>query len=119
QVEAMVMLEIGEHVVDGGAIHRHRAIAEAPVDVENRGAETLAKLGHQCVVSFRVFRAHRGSFIFSTISCRRGRPCVATGSVSMRCCSFRMASRTASGRGGQPGMNTSTGMIWSMPCTVA
>ena len=30
---------------------------------------------------------------------------------SIFCCSFTMASRTASGRGGQPGMNTSTGTI--------
>src|SRR3954452_5537196 len=33
----------------------------------------------------------------------------------MRSCSRTMPSRSASGRGGQPGTYTSTGMIWSTP----
>ena len=33
----------------------------------------------------------------------------------MRCCSSTMPWMNASGRGGQPGTYTSTGMIWSTP----
>ena len=46
-------------------------------------------------------------------------PSAGTGSTCTRCCSFISPSRTASGRGGQPGTYTSTGTIVSMPWTVA
>ena len=36
-------------------------------------------------------------------------------SFMMRCCNMTMPWMNASGRGGQPGTYTSTGMIWSTP----
>src|SRR5678815_3922301 len=118
QIEAMFVAQIREHIVDDLALDRDRAIAEAAIDVEDRACKPVAQILNQRVVACAIV-FHSGSFIFSTTSCRRGRPREVTGSLSMRSCSLMIASRTASGRGGQPGMNTSTGMIWSMPCTVA
>src|SRR5688572_29554614 len=44
---------------------------------------------------------------------------VHAGSPRMRACSFRIASISASGRGGQPGTYMSTGTMRSTPCTMA
>src|SRR5580704_14246336 len=143
EIERRVFAQEGAHALPLARLDHRGLVAEARVRLEDGGAKTLLQLLEDSLAhevppfairsalassSLIAGRRSRGSAAerrrwtrSSALCAGSNRGLTTPGRRSFRAilsCSSIRPSSTASGRGGQPGMYTSTGMILSMPGTV-
>ena len=119
--EIRVVPADAEGVGDGLAGQHRGVVAPLGVGMQDTGAEALAEPGEDRI------SVHTGAsvswVVIPVVTARRAGGVAGAQyrwvPVAIFSWSFISPSITLSGRGGQPGMYTSTGMMVSMPCTVA